>query len=226
MIGELDWREPRLRSHWALLAGVAERGWLDPGALPQTLWQGLERFNCGASAFTLGSGPMFRTSRQALGPAATVLVAPTVAEGPLAERPIVDTQGIGIWAGSRQPELAARFLCFLHDEERRRTLWEQVRLFPADHRWDGGEAIDDPDYQRMWHWFTSGSSVPYLPNLLPLELHFEVAAKLGQDILAGRLDSTEASEQAAERTRSWRERDKHAVARYLTWATQTAQAYA
>jgi raffinose/stachyose/melibiose transport system substrate-binding protein len=226
VLGELDWREARFRRHWSLLAHAVERGWLDPVALPLTLWRGLDRFNSGAAAFTLGSGPMFNGTRGALGEAATVLLAPTAGAGPLAARPIVDTQGIGIWSGSRQPELAARFLSFLHDEERRRALWDEVRLFPADRRWDGGDRIGDPDYRLMWDWYAGGEGVLYGPNLLPLELHFAVAAELGQSVIAGRSTDLEAGELAAERAREWRERDAVATARYRAWATSVAAAYA
>lgn len=225
VLGDLDWREARFWQHWSLLAAVVAKGWLDPVALPLTLWRGLERFNEGASAFTLGSGPMFHGVRQALGQAATVSLAPAAVEGPLGLRPIVDTQGIGIWSGSPQPELAALFLCFLHDLERRNSLWDEVQLFPADPRWDGSERIADPDQRRLWEWCAGGESVPYLPNLLPLELHFDLAAKLGQDVLAGRLTAVEAGEQAAERARAWRQQDAQTTARYRDWAREVAAAY-
>lgn len=220
-LGELDWNDPLYRRAWELLADARAAGWFDEDALALTLWEGLGRFAEGAAAMTLASGPMFTACRRRLGEAATVVTAPQVGDGPLARLPIVDTQGVGIWVGSRQKERATDLLRFMHEPDRLRALWETTRLFPADRRWQPEELVD-PDYRRMWEWFTPGPNVPYLPNLLPLELHFRVCAAVGQEILAGTLDAREAGVEARTRAAAWRERAD--TSPYRAWALAAAAA--
>jgi hypothetical protein len=136
--------------------------------------------------------------------------------------PIVDTQGLGVSAQSRRPELAAAFLSFLHDGQRRCSLWDDVRLFPADRRWPGPGAEADPDYLRMWRWYASGPNAPYIPNLMPLELHYTLAAGIGQAVLAGELDPNRAGWRAAELGREWAAADPARTEAYRAWALEAA----
>jgi raffinose/stachyose/melibiose transport system substrate-binding protein len=223
VLGELDWREPRYRGHWSRLAEVLGRGFLDEEALSLTLWAGLDRFNEGRSAFTLASGPMFAGCRRALGEAAAVFVAPVTGHGRLAGLPIVDTQGIGVSSSCSCPELAADLLLHLHDAGRRRSLWEDVRLFPADSRWDGPET-NDPDYLRMWGWYARARNAPYVPNFMPLDLHYRLAAELGQEVLAGRRSAGTAGTAAWERSREWQEADPDRTRVYREWALEASGA--
>ena len=224
MLGELDWRDERYCAHWLRLGEVLERGFLDAEALPLTLWAGLERFNEGRSAFTLASGPMLASCRRALGEAATILTAPAAGRGRLAGLPIVDTQGIGISSASARPDLGAAFLVHLHGEELRRRLWEDVGQFPADARW-AGPGTEDADYLRMWEWYARGPSALYVPNLMPLELHYRLAAEIGQAVLARRIDPASAGDEARARSREWAEADPERTALYRSWALDVSGAY-
>lgn len=219
-LGELDWRDERFAYAWRLLAEVRDASFLDENALPLTLWEGLEQFNEGRSAFTLASGPMFASCRRALGEAVTVMTAPRALDGPLSGLPIVDTQGIGICSGASSPSRAADFLRTLFEPARRQRLWDDVELFPADHRWAGPDAAADADYRMMWSWYAHGPRAPYLPNLLPLELHYTLAAGVGQAVLAGQLAAENAGEAAREHCARWRTATD--VDRYRAWALAAA----
>jgi ABC-type glycerol-3-phosphate transport system substrate-binding protein len=220
-LGEVDWREARYRAAWDLLAEARRNGFFDEEALPLTLWQGLDRFGEGQSAFTLASGPMLASCRRALGEAATAFVAPRSGSGRLAGLPVVDTQGIGVSAASREPGLAAAFLAHLHGLEHRAALWEDVRLFPADRRWAGPGEAADPDYRRLWEWYARGPSAPYVPDLVPLELHYGLAG-IGQGVLAGRLDGAAAGAEAQRRSLEWARADPERTAVYRAWALGAA----
>jgi ABC-type glycerol-3-phosphate transport system substrate-binding protein len=220
VLGRLDWRESEYALAWRLLAEVRDTGFLDREALGLTLWAGLDRFNEGRSAFTLASGPMFAGCRRALGTAAMPLVAPRACDRSLAGLPIVDTQGLGICSGSRNPRLAADLLRTFYELERRQALWDRVGLFSADRRWPGPSAGEDSDYVTMWRWYSEGPNAPYVPNLLPLELHFRLAAGVGQELLAGGIDPEQAGEAAQRRCALWAERAD--VGRYESWATAAA----
>jgi ABC-type glycerol-3-phosphate transport system substrate-binding protein len=220
VFGELDWRLARYWSPWARLEQVRDAGFLDQEALPLTLWDGLARFNEGGSAFTLASGPMFTACRAALGGSATVMVAPAAAAGRLARLPIVDTQGLGVASSSINKQAAAAFLCHLHAPEQRRSLWEQVRLFPADTRWQGPHS-DDVDYELMWQWWARGPTAPYVPNLLPLPMHYRLA-ELGQAVLAGDIDGERAGTEARAAAADWVRLDAGRAERYRAWVHEVA----
>jgi raffinose/stachyose/melibiose transport system substrate-binding protein len=222
-VGSQDWRDRPFRTPWELLELARDSGMLDEEGLPLTLWEGLKRFNEGRSAFTLASGPMFSACRQALGDDATVFVAPSAEQGPLSELPIVDTQGIGISASAPDPRLAAEFLSHIHGDEQRASLWHDVHLFPADRRWQGPDDSADRDYAQMWNWYAEGPTAPYLPNLIPLDLHYRVAAEIGQAVLARRINGEEAGLQAWERSREWRAADRERAETYEEWAEAAAR---
>jgi raffinose/stachyose/melibiose transport system substrate-binding protein len=224
VLGELDWRDSRFDSAWRLLADVRRLGYLDDEAMPLTLWAGLARFNEGLSGFTLASGPMVAGCRRSLGAAATVTVAPRAGGGRLAGLPIIDTQGIGVWAESRQPALAAAFLAHLHRPEHREALWREVGQFPADRRWPGPGPVADPDYARMWEWYSRGPAAPYIPNLIPLELHYRLVAEIGQAVLCGALSAREAGAVASRLSRAWVEADRRRAEAYAEWALTAASA--
>jgi ABC-type glycerol-3-phosphate transport system substrate-binding protein len=218
VLGELDWRDPRYAEPWRLLAGARQGGLLDEEALPLTLWAGLSRFNEGRSAFTLASGPMLARCREAVGDAATVMTAPRAGSGRLAGLPIVDTQGIGIPTSARHPETAAAFLVHLHRPDHENDLWHKVRQFPADRRWAGPGPAADPDYARMWEWYATGPNAPYVPNLMPLDLHYSLAAALGGEVIRGEVTAAEAATRAQTLSRTWIEADASRGARYREWA--------
>jgi raffinose/stachyose/melibiose transport system substrate-binding protein len=223
ILGSQDWRDRSFRTPWELLELARNSGMLDEDGLTLTLWDGLKRFNEGRSAFTLASGPMFSACRRELGDDATVFVAPSAEHGPLNKLPIVDTQGIGISASAPDPRLAAEFLTYIHAGEQRASLWHEVRLFSADRRWQGPDDPADRDYTQMWNWYAEGPNAPYLPNLMPLELHFRVAAEVGQAVLAGHIDGGEAGVQAWERSCDWRAADPERAEMYEEWAEIAAR---
>jgi ABC-type glycerol-3-phosphate transport system substrate-binding protein len=213
----LDWRARPFRTAWELLETARDSEMLDEEGLSLTLWEGLQRFNEGRSAFTVASGPMFSTCRRALGDGATAFVAPSAETGPLAGLPIVDTQGVGVSASSEDPRLAAALVASLHGAAERDALWRDVRLFPADRRWEG-PADPDGDYLQIWRWYADGPSAPYLPNLMPLDLHYALAAEIGQAVLAGRISGAEAGAQAQQRSREWVAADAERAETYREWA--------
>jgi ABC-type glycerol-3-phosphate transport system substrate-binding protein len=221
VLGELDWRSGTYDLAWRRLAEVSDAGFLDRDALGLTLWEGLDRFNQGESAFTLASGPMFAATRRSLGSAATVLPAPRISDRAPASLPIIDTQGLGICSSERDPAPAADLLRTFYEPARRQALWDDIRLLPADRRWAGPPAGSDADYLTMWRWYERGPSAPYLPNLLPLDLHFELAAGIGQEILEGRLSAADAADSARLRCVAWAGRAD--TGRYARWARTVAR---
>lgn len=196
-LGERSWTEPRYARAWQELHRFVEAGWIDRSALSLTLWDGFARFCAGDGAFTLASGPMFVECRRRLGERVEMMPAPRIDRGRLAGRPIVDSQGLGIPAHAVSPAAGAELLADLVSPAAGASLHERVGLQPP------GAA-------------TPGSA-PYVPNLLPLSLHFDVCAQVGQLVIAGELAAAAAGDEADRRCAGWRSADAERVSLYESW---------
>ena len=60
-------------------------------------------------------------------------------------------------------------------------------------------------------------TAPYVPNLPPLPLHFDVCAQVGQRIIAGKLAPSAAGAEADRGCGQWRSRNADQVPVYEEW---------
>ncbi|MGZ4480775.1 MAG: ABC transporter substrate-binding protein [Gaiellales bacterium] len=217
VLGERSWQEPRYSRAWQELRRFVEQGWIDPSLLPLTLWEAFARFSEGTGAFTLASGPMFVECRRKLGKRVEMMIAPRIDDGALASRPIVDSQGLGIPAHAPAPAAGAALLEALLGAPAADALHHQLGLLPAGAGWGGDTSGDDRDALRIRERHLQGESAPYVPNLLPLPLHFEVCAGVGQAVIAGKLDPSAAGREADLRCSRWRDSDADRQLLYREW---------
>jgi ABC-type glycerol-3-phosphate transport system substrate-binding protein len=215
-LGERRWSDPRHARAWHELRRFVERGWLDGTCLTLTLWDAFARFSGGRGAFSLASGPMFARCRRLLGESVQMMPAPQLDEGALATLPIVDTQGLGIPAQAAAPEAGAELLESLLSRAASDALYEAVGLVPASESW-GVPAGGDPNVRWVTECRQRGETAPYVPNLLPLNLHFEICADIGQALIAGRLDAPAAGREADSRCRAWSVADPDRRRLYTEW---------
>ena len=216
-LGERQWRDPRHSRAWQELHRFVERGWLDRSCLSLTLWNAFARFSEGMGAFTLASGPMFARCKQMLGDSVEMMPAPRLDNGALAGLPIIDSQGLGIPAHATAPEAGAGLLDSLLSPAAFDTLYDQVGLVPAGRDWTASAKEEN----RHAHWITncyrSGDTAPYVPNLLPLTLHFDVCADIGRSIIGGRLHPSDAGREADSRCHTWKASNPRRQRLYTDW---------
>jgi ABC-type glycerol-3-phosphate transport system substrate-binding protein len=196
-LGRRSWAEPRHARAWQELHRFVDAGWVDRSALSLTLWDAFARFCAGDGAFTLASGPMFVECHRRLGERVAMMPAPRIDDGRLAGRPIVDSQGLGIPTHAVSPAAGAALLADLVSPSAGASLHERVGLQPPGAAPPG--------------------SAPYVPNLLPLALHFDVCAQVGQLVIAGELASAAAGDEADRRCAGWRNADLDRVSLYESW---------
>ena len=216
-LGGLDWRDAAYCGHWHTLKQTWDAGYINSDAPELDLWTAFSRFCAGEGAFALASGPMFAEAARTLGDDVLVAVAPIVGHGALAGLPIVDTQGLGISQASRHPEAAAAFIRFMHKPAQLQRLWDEVGMLPANDSWVGGDRIDGAQFRQLWEWFRAGPSTVYIPDLMPVQFHFQGMAPIGKMIMSGDTDAAGAAAFAASVAREWFERDPDEVAHYREW---------
>jgi multiple sugar transport system substrate-binding protein len=146
-----------------------------------------------------------------------VMKLPTFGVGKLANLPIVDVQGVGISSQSPHKREAAEFLRFMHRPDRLTALWEQVRIFPADDRWEGEKYIQDENSQTMWNWFT-GKSTAYIPNMIAWTFDAEVMYIAPQVMIAGESTADDIAKLSVEVMARWREENPDLLESHKKWA--------
>ncbi len=216
-LGERLWQESCYSRAWHELYRFVDRGWIDHSYLPLTLWDAFARFSEGTGAFTLASGPMFARCRRQLGDRVEMMCAPRIDGAALAALPIIDTQGLGVPRHATAPEPGAALLEALLAPAASDALHAQVGLLPTARDWTGSATGGDQGARWVLDIYQQGESAPYVPNLLPLPLHFDVCAEIGRSIIAGRLDPADAGREADRRCRAWRDTNPDRQLLYREW---------
>lgn len=217
VLGDLDWRDARYTAQWDRLAQLWDGGHINADAQDIDLWTAWQRFCGGEGAFTFSSGPMFAAAANALGEDALIMSAPVAGPGPLAGLPIVDTQGLGIARASPRREQAAAFIRYLHQPAQLQSLWEEVGVLPANDTWAGAVYVEQPQFRRMWDWFAQGPSTLYLPDMIPVQCHFEGIAPVGRKLMSGDLDAAGVAAWIDGAARRWRDEAGDEVGQYRAW---------
>jgi ABC-type glycerol-3-phosphate transport system substrate-binding protein len=220
MTGELDFHDPRYHEQWVRLEELWTKGYINEDANSLELYQGIDGlFNQGKAAFCQIVGTLVPNSQEQLGAENVgVMPMPTFGVGKYAGLPVVDVQGMGIASGSANKPAVADFIAFMHSEERRQALWDQVKQMPADDRWDGDAIIQDPVLKKMWGWF-KGSNSPYFSNIIPTLFWTDAMFVTGQKIIAGEMTGQEAGDLAAEVAGKWRDQNPDMLANYQKWTS-------
>jgi ABC-type glycerol-3-phosphate transport system substrate-binding protein len=220
MTGELDFRNSRYHEHWVKLEELWDKGYINEDANSLELYQGIDGlFNQGKAAFCQIVGPLVPDAQEKLGAENVgAIPMPKFGIGKYAGLPVVDVQGVGIAASSEHKQAAADFIVFMHSEERRQALWDDVKQMPADDRWDGDTIIQDPTLKKMWGWF-KGDNSPYFSDIIPTLFWTDAMFVAGQKIIAGEMAGKEAGDLAAEVAAKWRDQNPDMLANYKRWAS-------
>ncbi len=219
-IGQLDWREPRYYEHWQKEKELWEAGYLNDDMNSIDLYPGIEIFGAGKSGMTAIVTPLAASQAEALGSSEIVggMVFPVFGKGKMAGKPIADCQGFGISSQSKNKEIAAEFLRFIHTTEAVQSLWETAKVLPMDKSFDGN-AIQDPLLKQIWSgWVAGPDTVPYISNLMPVLFWTDAMFVNSQKIIAGEWTAEQAGQNAYEVTQKWVEQNPDMVENYAKWA--------
>ncbi len=216
--GSLDWREPKYWEHWTKLEELWKAGYINDDMNSIDLYPGIDLFGVGKSAMTQIVGPLIPAQQKALGEQQVgAMVFPVFGKGKMAGKPIADAQGLGISSQSKNKDVAADFLKFLHSEERVNAIWDQVKQFPTDSTWDGS-VVTDPTLKDVWQNWMHGENVPYISNLMPTLFWTDAMFVNSQKIISGEFTGEQAGENARDVAEKWREQNPDFVKKYTIWA--------
>jgi raffinose/stachyose/melibiose transport system substrate-binding protein len=219
--GERDFRDPKYHEHWVRLEDLKKAGFLNSEMSSTELYPGIDMIVAGKVGAGLSIGArMPADSKQTKGRIGT-MVMPTYGKGKLAGMPILDAQGLGISADSKNPEDAAAFLEYLQSPERLKVFHEKTGWIPSNTTFDVS-VIDDESVRAMWQNWGLSPNIPYLSNLVPGQFYDQALLPTAQQVVAGKMTGAEAGELAAKVAKEWRDFNPDMVGNYKKWAADLA----
>ena len=222
-IGELDWREPRYYEHWSKLKELWDLGFINADINSIDLYPGIDLFGSGKGAMTAIVTPILGKQETLMGGSEKIglMTFPVFGVGKMAGKPIADCQGIGISSQSKNKEVAADFLRFVHDPERVKALWNLSKAIPNDESFDTG-LIEDPVTRELRSRWVEGDNVPYISNLMPGVFWTDAMFVNSQKIITGEFTGEQAGQNAYDVTQKWKEQNPDLVEKYSLWAKDLA----
>jgi maltose-binding protein MalE len=146
------------------------------------------------------------------------MVFPVFGTGKMAGKPIADCQGFGISTQSKNKEVGAEFLRFMHKPENVKALWDASKVLPMDTSFDGN-AIEDPLLKQIWTtWVAGADVVPYISDLMPVLFWTDAMFVNSQKIIAGEWTAEQCGQNAYDVTQKWVEQNPDMVGNYSKWA--------
>jgi ABC-type glycerol-3-phosphate transport system substrate-binding protein len=218
-IGDLDFREPRYHQHWVKLAELRDAGFLNRDMASLALYPGIDLCVHGRLGMSPSIGTRLPADSAATGGRIGCMVLPVFGQGKLAGMPVLDTQGLGIAAGSENPQAAARFLEFLNAPEQLASFWEATGWIPAAAGFDDS-VIADAAVKDMWTRWGKAANITNITNLMPGQFYEQAAIPTGQNIVTAGMSGEEAGELAAQVAREWRAFNPDLVDKYKQWAAE------
>jgi len=223
-IGELDWREPKYHEHWTRLEELHKAGFVNDDINSLELYQGIQLMDTNKLAMTTSVSTLLPASQKQLGEDGVgFMVLPVFGKGALAGKPLLDSQGFGIPSKSKHKEAAARWLEFIHSEERVNALYGTVEQVPANDGFDPS-TITNPLIKSVHERWIEGEHLPYIPNLMPTLFWSDAMFVASQKILGGTMTGEEAGELASQITAKWKKRNPDLVENYEKWSEDLATA--
>jgi len=219
--GEKDFREPRYHAHWVKLEELKKAGFLNPEISSTELYPGIDLIVAGKVATGLSIGSRLPADSKATGGRIGVMPMPVYGPGKMAGKPILDTQGIGISAGSKNPEAAAAFLEYLNSPERLKAFYDKTGWLPANVNFDLS-VVEDASVRDMWQRWGLSENIPYLGNLVPGQFYEQALLPAAQQVVEGKITGEQAGELAYNVAKEWREFNPDIVENYKTWAVDLA----
>jgi ABC-type glycerol-3-phosphate transport system substrate-binding protein len=220
-IGDLDFRDPQYHECWTRLQELRDLGFLNNDISSLELYPGIDKLVNGELAMTVSVGTRIPADNAAMNGNLGLMVMPVFGKGALAGRPIVDAQGLGISADSRNKEEAAAFLEFLNTPEQLNAFWEATGWMPTNVNWDSS-VIEDPVVAKAWNEWNLGDNIAYVANLIPAQFWTDAMFVAAQSIVNGEMDGEEAGEQNARVVQEWRDFNPDLLEKYQTWAASLA----
>jgi ABC-type glycerol-3-phosphate transport system substrate-binding protein len=220
-IGDLSWEDPKYHEHWVRLQELHDKGFINDDINSLELYQGIQLTFTGKSAMSIDTTADLPNAVKELGDRAGYFVLPTFGSGSLAGIPITDTQGFGIPTKAKDQQGAAKFIDFMHSQERVNAMYTLSKALPADEKFDSS-LIDDPFLKSIYEKWWAGNHNVYIADLMPTLFWTDAMFVASQKILGGQMTGEESGKLAADVTAKWKNQNPDLVENYKKWGADLA----
>ncbi|MFO0994568.1 MAG: extracellular solute-binding protein [Hyphomicrobiales bacterium] len=215
--GEKDFRDPKYHEHWVKLEDLKKKDFLNPEMPSTDLYSGIDLIVAGKVGAGLSIASRLPKDSKTTNGRIGTMVMPVYGKGKLAGQPIFDSQGLGISAGSTNPEAAAKFLEYLQSADRLKAMHEKTGWIPSSTNFDVS-VIQDPAVRDMWQKWGLSPNIPYLSNLVPGQFYEQALLPTAQQVVGGKITGAQAGDLAADVAKQWRDFNPDVVENYKKWA--------
>jgi ABC-type glycerol-3-phosphate transport system substrate-binding protein len=215
--GEKDFRDPKYHEHWVKLEDLKKKDFLNPEMPSTDLYSGIDLIVAGKVGAGLSIASRLPKDSKTTNGRIGTMVMPVYGKGKLAGQPIFDSQGLGISAGSANPEAAAKFLEYLQSPAVLKTMFEKTGWIPSSTNFDIS-VIQDPAVRDMWQKWGLSPNIPYLSNLVPGQFYEQALLPTAQQVVGGKITGAQAGDLAADVAKQWRDFNPDVVENYKKWA--------
>jgi raffinose/stachyose/melibiose transport system substrate-binding protein len=215
-IGNLDWRDPKYHEHWVKLQELKDKGFINDDINSLSLYQGIQLVETEKAAMCINTTAALPNAEKALGDALGYFIMPTFGTGKMAGIPITDTQGFGIPTKAGDQDGAAKFLEFMHSQDRVNAMWTTSKALPADEKFDSS-LIDDAFLKQVYDKWWAGKHNVYVADLMPTLFWTDAMFVASQKILSGNLTGEQSGDLAHDVTEKWKKQNPDLVENYTKW---------
>lgn len=216
-IGDKDFRDPKYHEHWVKLEELKTRGYLNKDMSSLELYPGIDLVAAGKLGIGQSIGTRLPADLKTADGQIGVMVMPGYGKGKLAGQPLLDVQGLGISANSKDPQAAAAFIEYLHSPERLKAFWDATGWIPSNKNFDTS-VIKTEAVRLMWEKWGLGQNISNVTNVMPGQFYERAAIPTGQQIVQGSMTGEQAGELAAQTAKEWRDFNPDLVENYRKWA--------
>lgn len=220
-IGKASYTDPKYATWWKYYGMLRDKGYLNNDYESIQLYQGMEEFMAGKGGFTFGVLSSAVNWINTMGADKVGLMsAPIVEEagGGWAKPDMLDvsSQTLGITKWSKNKEVAADFIAFLHTAERQNAMYLESGAPPCDDRFDQSLLKTE---QEKWAFkqISSGNWFYHNENYLPVKVNTDGNYVVGQQFIDEKLTPEEAAKRVDDVAKLYRDTEPDRLKQMIEW---------
>jgi raffinose/stachyose/melibiose transport system substrate-binding protein len=214
--GDASLEDPKYAEWWTRWEEMTQRGCFNNDVMSLDLYQGQDLFRNEQAAMTNHVEPFIVVLEREMGSDVVgVMRTPAYGTGELANSIGAPVQTLAITSFSPHKEAAADFLRFLHRDDIMQLMYEKAGAVTPDLRFQADWMDTEVDKQIL-EW-TQTLDLFWYQYYYPPVWESEGAIALGQLLMAGDIDATEAAARYQAVAEKWREENPDQLADYGKW---------
>lgn len=220
-LGKASYTDPKYATWWKYFGQLRDNGYLNNDYESIQLYQGMEEFMAGKGAISFGVLSSGVSWINAMGADKVgFMSAPIVEEagGGWAQPDMIDvsSQTLGITSWSKNKEVAADFIVFLHSAERMNAMYLASGAPPCDDRFDQSLLKTE---QEKWAFkqVTDGNWFYHNENYLPVKVNVDGNYVVAQQFIDENLKPEEAAKRVDDVAKLYRETEPDRLKQMIEW---------